>query len=503
MIWFTKSKKEILKNFLGKARVSLQKDDYTAFLSTLEDAERLSDYVLPCDNVTFESDNIVKITSDQVLDTSDPMNIAKYKNNLKLLVEDAKKAGLVDKFMVIRNDDFFPYDWQWRVASKDTAIELPKSSFSYQLRRELAIKKAGYDSDISAKDSFFNDIFVPEDEIRNQLSMMGENVGRIASPVHFRSTKHFTVNTPLSYTGEYNWVDNDRTFTILDSMDNFLNSGYAYSASYVDAYLDITHEGLPISNQAIVLIEEERYQQLIGNHNLMNYLKDRKVVVYRGDSAVAINMILTEIGVLPARPGNRYMTYDLETLEILENSMKSLCEQNGIAYHQGHGNIFGKGGHFSDNYDGLNYDCEKYQQQFLNFLKEQVPECRDVLSLIIFRDSEAARRAIQLIGVERLLMLVEQYNQLSEKALEERYQLYKQDRLTITEDISNIFKRTVKAIDTRYKNPDDTIDLEDKNLIKIFFHASRVNEQLLAATTLCQKWGISLEPDLSLNTYVY
>lgn len=57
-------------------------------------------------------------------------------------------------------------------------------------------------------------------------------------------------------------------------------------------------------------------------------------------------MILTELGVLPARPGNKYVIYDDEIRTILEQSMKKLCLVHNIQYAKGHGNLFGKGGHF-------------------------------------------------------------------------------------------------------------------------------------------------------------
>ena len=72
------------------------------------------------------------------------------------------------------------------------------------------------------------------------------------------------------------FVEANRNFTVIDTLDNFLNSGYAYTADYKDAYLDVTHEGLKISEQAIVLISEDKYNTLINDPAIAEQLKNRR-----------------------------------------------------------------------------------------------------------------------------------------------------------------------------------------------------------------------------------
>lgn len=451
----------------------------------------------PSGEVSFESDDITTFTDCEVLDTTDPLNIAKYKNNLKLLVEFARQDGRINKFALIRNDDFFPSDWKWYVSCSDTAMELEGSILTYELRRCIAMQNTGMPTGLDVDNFIFNDLLIPDEKIKEQLDLLDKSLGRILRPTHFRSTKHFTVNTPLSYTGEYNFVDSDRTFTVIDDMTNFLNSKYGYSASYRDAYLDVTHEPLAISENAIVLIEEEKYKRLLENEEMVRELGDRKVIVYRGDSAVAINMILTEKGILPSRPGNCYTVYDDDVLKLLESSMQELCASNNLTYNQGHGNLDGKGGHFTDNYDSLNHEHECYKDEFLNFLKSRLPDCRDVLSPIIFKDSVAAIKAIEVIGTDRLLSAIDEYNKTVTAQFKKQYKSYKENRMTVTPEISSIFKTTVRAIDLYYQENDGSLISEsDKNLIQMFYHSRNVENQLLAATTLCQKWGITLLPNL-------
>ena len=138
-------------------------------------------------------------------------------------------------------------------------------------------------------------------------------------PVYFRSTKHFTVNTPLGLASEYNGVPSNRTFTIIDDISNFLSSGYGYSLSLTDAYLDVTHKPLKISDKAFIIISIDDYNKLKNDKEIMNMLKERQLIVYKGDLALAINMFLTEKGILPFRTNHEY---DDDLKQIITDSLK-------------------------------------------------------------------------------------------------------------------------------------------------------------------------------------
>lgn len=58
-----------------------------------------------------------RIVESGILDTENPISIEKYKRNLAKLVEKAKRDQSVSKFFLIRNDDFFPEGYYWRVNS--------------------------------------------------------------------------------------------------------------------------------------------------------------------------------------------------------------------------------------------------------------------------------------------------------------------------------------------------------------------------------------------------
>ena len=155
----------------------------------------------------------------------DPMMIAKYKNNLRLLVESAKKKGRIDEFRLIREDNLFPYDNLWRINSEETYRELAPSTFAFELRMAKAksfLKRDNTD--------YGFEIPVDEERVKEETRKLDKNYGKIYEPVKYRSTKHFTVNTPLPYTGSYNQVESNRNFVVIDRIDNFVNSGYGYSS---------------------------------------------------------------------------------------------------------------------------------------------------------------------------------------------------------------------------------------------------------------------------------
>lgn len=489
-----------LFNWLQKPK--LVTTDSSDVLNVVDNPAVLREAIKPIEEIVFESDTLTSISEGNFLDATSPLAIAKYKNNLRLLVADTKRKGFVENFMIIRDDDYFPHDWEWRVGSKNTTMEIDRTTISYAIRCVLAYQKIGFDNS--------NSFFIPsmEESFRKELDKIDINLGSIISPVKFRSTKHFTINTPLSYTGEYNFVKSNRNFTVMDSMNNFLNSGYAYTADYRDAYLDVTHEALKVSEQAIVLISEDKYHTLIADPQIAAQLQDRRVIVYRGEEAVAINMILSECGILPARPGNQYMIYDDETRKILENSMRNLCANNNIQYSKGHGNLFGKGGHFSDLYDGYNHDYEKSREEFLAFLLSKFPQAEKFLNSQIYRDESTAEDFVSFVGVENLLNAINEYNIIQTREFNNRYQRFKEDRKSITPEVSHIFRQTVQFIDSFYLNERErelSMDVlyQFKEQVRLFFHSDTVAEQLSAANEISRMFGLFLESQPELEESVF
>ncbi|MBR1817792.1 MAG: hypothetical protein IJ772_02980, partial [Bacilli bacterium] len=302
-----------------------------------------------------------------------------YIQRLRELVKDAKEKGKVDSFYLIREDDFFPYEYQWMPTCEKTQIESTCTELSSELRDEIVHEKLN-DHPLG----FY--IPVPHEEYNKKLRELPKELGYLQTPAHFRSTKHFTVNTPLGYTHSYNQVESNRRYIIIDSIQNFLDSPYHYSIAYHDAYLDVTHEFFPISEQAIVLMSEDNYKNSLKDTDLQEALSKRRVIVFQGDESVAINMVLASLGALPSRPGNPYMEYDRETQQILENSIQELAFHHHILYDQSHGNLNFKGGHFSDLYDVYHKGMLHFEEEVLDFLKQKYTSYPDFFQYHTFSE---------------------------------------------------------------------------------------------------------------------
>ena len=207
--------------------------------------------------INFQENELVSFITDGFLNTNSETSEEKLKHNLKVLINRAKTNGKIEKFMIIREDDFLPQNWQWDVLSDTTNWESVCTPLSYQLRKAYALREAHL-----TENTIISGVRVPlatNKQVNEAMKMVDKTLGNFLLPSRFRSTKHFTINTPLEVTGNYNAVKTDRDFIIIDSIDEFIKSNYGYSLSYHDAYLDITHEGLPISIDAVVLIKEENY----------------------------------------------------------------------------------------------------------------------------------------------------------------------------------------------------------------------------------------------------
>lgn len=426
--------------------------------------------------------------SDGILDTESRASIEKFKHNLEILMKQTKEKGKVDKFMLIREDDFFPNDWEWRVLSKDTNLELESTSLSFELRQAYALEQSGiepYKELMGIKMPNYT-----RDQGLEALSKVDKTLGSVLLPSRFRSTKHFTINTPLGVTGYYNSVSSDRDYIIMDSMNEFLKSGYGYSVAYHDAYLDVSHESLPISKDAIVLINDEKYERIMNDDKVASELAQRRVVRFKGDESIAISMILTEIGVLPSTVGLRYAQYDSELRDIVSASIKDLAEEHGLFYDRSHAGELKPdgGGHFSNYYDEKNTDYIKAMEQFVAFLRQKFPEQEELFPEYLTFNENNSQDIIAKLGTEALLEAIDEYNDVQRSKAEESLESYKQDRQSITPEIHDKFVSTVNLVNDFYKAEVSYIDYEERTkteeAIRKFFQSGTVSEQLEAAQKL-------------------
>ena len=446
---------------------------------------------IPINNkIDFTSDSIQQLDTNGFIDTNDELTLARYKNNLRLLVEDTLKKGYIDKFMIIRNDNFFPINFEWTVSSANTNIELSGSNFTYELRRAYAKKIANVNTNNLG-------IEIPSKKVDEIMSSLNYDFAKIYTPVAFRSTKHFTINTPLGYTHDYNSVESNRIFTIIDNIDNFVNSGYAYTLSYRDSYLDVSHNTLPISQNAIVIISKDNFNKMSSNSEFkeqLNQFGNRRLIVFSGDENIAINMVLTSIGVLPSKVEHSSIEYSRTLLSIIEDSMIKYANSKSIDYNISHGNFNGHGGHFSDYLDSINNNKSNKFNDFIVFLKNKLNDKFEVNELLI-TDSSLAAQFIENVGVEKILSYIEEFNTYYLQEIKDRFNRYITDRHSITPEINNLFKETFKIIDYYFKNKDNiNFDISSKNeiekLFSDYYYADTIDDQLNIATNICKKFNV-------------
>lgn len=392
--------------------------------------------------------NILKISDQNIIDTEKKENIEKYKTNIQELIEETKENRKINKFVIIRNDDFIPENYTWTINLNGEY----KTLLTYN---EGTTKKNKF--------SIFSKTQKPEMNLKQIKVLIGQE---------FRSTKHFTINTPLKLTEEYNTVKNDRPFTIIDDINNFLNSGYAYSLSEKDAYLDITHEGLKISENATILISQENYEKIKNNKELLSKLSKRNLIIYKGNQALAINMFLSENGILPFR--TEMNAYDEETKQIIDNSLKQICNLYNIEYNRPHG----YNGHFTSIIDQYENNGLNEINQLIQYLNNKYPE-------YIIKGQPNNKNWLEYmnaIGKTNFVNAIEEFNKNNEVRLQQKKSLYINQHKEIPKEIKEIFRETFELIKINEQNisfQNETNELT-KNIVK-FFISKNIQEQIEAS----------------------
>lgn len=446
--------------------------------------------------INFQENELVSFITDGFLNTNSETSEEKLKHNLKVLINRAKTNGKIEKFMIIREDDFLPQNWQWDVLSDTTNWESVCTPLSYQLRKAYALREAHL-----TENTIISGVRVPlatNKQVNEAMKMVDKTLGNFLLPSRFRSTKHFTINTPLEVTGNYNAVKTDRDFIIIDSIDEFIKSNYGYSLSYHDAYLDITHEGLPISIDAVVLIKEENYNRIMSNPKTATALSQRRVIKYTGDTYLAINMMLTEMGVLPSQINTKYASYDTITSNIISYSIRNLASKNGLLFDRSHGGN-GTNGHFSNYYDEKNQDYRKAEEESVNFLIKKFPKNEQILRRYLNENN--AEEVVEQIGIDNLLSAINEYNHMTTVRAEQLLQAHNYDRGTITSTMHKQFTKMVSLINFFYTQVPFDSDFEGKEKIEFyiqqFFQGRTCKEQLEALKEVWKNLRPLIYPMLS------
>lgn len=430
--------------------------------------------------VIDDCNTIYELSNNEILDTSSKELLEKFKHNLKVLVKETKENKKVKKFVIVGSDIYFPYDYVWRVKSKNTVLDKQIVPLTSELKNKYAFQNLNADGNSL--------LLANQNKMSTTLSNIDENKFKINSYVKFKSTKHFAINT--LYKEKY---ENEKNkFTIIDDIDNFIKSGYAYSLSFSDSFIDVSHVGLEISNRAVILIEKDKYDNLIKDLKISNQLSQRKVIIYKGDELLALNMVLTELGVLPSRIDKEYYDYDEEINTILDENLRNLAEENNISCDMNQIDYMGLG-HFSSYFDDMNNDYDESINNFVLFLQQKLPEYNDLITLSSIKDFNMSNKIIDKVGVNKLVSIIEEYNNLVQNYFNDNYLKYINDRNKIDENVNKVFKSTNNLIDLYYQTKEKLpIDLRKKieeNIIK-YIQGNTLYDQILASQNLSKQFKL-------------
>lgn len=413
-------------------------------------------------------ETLYDLTDKEILDTTDRETIEKFKHNVKLLFKENKKNRKIDRFAIIRDDIYFPYDYIWRVTSKNTVLIKKPILLTDELKSKYAFNKTND-----------NLLLASQDKMTLELDNMDDNKFKVSFYVDFCSTKSFSINTPF----RSNF--NEDYFTIIDFIDNFVSSGYGYLLSYTDSLIDVSHEGLKISDMAVILIEKNMYDNFIKNPKISEQLNKRRVIIYKGDKELAVNMVLTELHIMPSRMDNKYYEYDDEIETILDESLRKISDEHNILCDKNQINCIDN--HFTKYLDNKNNDYNESMYNFIMFLKEKLPECIDLISESSLKDLNIINKLINKASIDKMISIIEEYNNTIDLEFKTNNENYINDRAKIDNNIATAFKSTNNIISLYFKDrnkfPIEIREEIEKNAI-LFFQGDSVVEQINACKNL-------------------
>ncbi len=425
-----------------------------------------------------------QISESNYIDTTNEESIQKYKKNLIALISETQQNG-INRFVTIRNDDFFPESFEWLANCKHTYGDyFTIAEYKTIASKETAATKngiKGFLSKLIGQDKMANSIYTLE-----KLKMF--------LPVSFISTKHFTVNTALGLTGEYNGVPSNRVFTFIDDLEVFLTSGYGYSLSEKDAYCDVTHEPLKISPNAVVMVSVEDYKKLKNNTKIMNLLSKRKLIIFKGDRIRAINMFLTESGILPFRIEPEYdYLYSQELKEQIAAALQEKCQKYGLYYNHNHGGTQDSS-HFTSLISDGDNGGKEVVSEFIRLINQSLTESRTDIDELIPDQAELYSSLysnriqnnwddiIAKIGIEKFKQLLNQFNKEQEEKTLQKREKYIEERKRITSSEQELFRSTVQLLNAN-KGLINMVNYDDEltKMIRKFYISFYISEQREAA----------------------
>lgn len=137
----------------------------------------------------------------------------------------------------------------------------------------------------------------------------------------FRSTVHFTLNGLVS--NHSKGAFDNKNFIIIDKLNKHLGIDDFRSIRMEDTFIS---GEFPLSNEATILINESKYEQLLEAYP---YLNTYNVVLFKGDEKVATEMFLASMNIVPEKIETHSAEYSRRA-ELYQKYFASVKEKYGV-----------------------------------------------------------------------------------------------------------------------------------------------------------------------------
>lgn len=225
------------------------------------------------------NENMLFINADIV----DQEKLKKYIINEKVKRINNGFQLSLDDLVLIRSieEEMFPINGYYYPLNEDNCYKGTMNPFDYFFQSI----KYGYDSDYVGGDVFNHK----------------EEDTYVYYPV-YRDTKHFTVNALSSNVSRMfmpSIIFNDRPIIIIEPMKERIDNGLLVNLNPVDTFFDLHDTCMKVSDNAILLIGEDKYKELIEKDEYKKMLNTHKIYLFRGEPKIACDIVLLHSGILP------------------------------------------------------------------------------------------------------------------------------------------------------------------------------------------------------------
>lgn len=240
-----------------------------------------------------------------LVDTSDEKQIREYEKNKENLQSQIRNKGYsINDFVLVRTTNFLEQDHILRAICKVPFVvhinSVPASAIFDILKEQTNVN-------------------IYDEEEYEKFKKLVQTYTPLSS--QYRSTIHFTLNGLVSNHSKGTF--DNQNFIIIDRLNQHLGKDDFRSIRMEDTFI---YGQMPLSNDAIILINEEKYEQLIQQHP---WISTYNIILYKGNEKTAVEMVLTNMGIVAENIETHSAEYT-ERTPLYEDYFKSVTSNYGI-----------------------------------------------------------------------------------------------------------------------------------------------------------------------------